>query len=150
MVAYSFKACFADQVAGLTKLQTVRADRRRHARPGEPVQLYCGMRTRHCRKLVADDPICISVQPISIAVSRLLDDLIASISIDGMVLTQSEIETFAAADGFAPFDYGLWRGMSVGRADHRHASARSNMGDFWLANHGDGRFDGVLIKWGRQ
>ena len=37
MVAYSFNAIFEDQVARLLKLQTLRADRTRHARPGEPV-----------------------------------------------------------------------------------------------------------------
>jgi hypothetical protein len=60
MVAYSFQKRFADAVlAGLEpgpwrpgmKRWTLRHDRRRHARPGEAVQLYTGMRTRSCRLL---------------------------------------------------------------------------------------------------
>lgn len=58
MVAYSFKAQFVEPIrAGLglptepqirPKRQTIRADRKRHARPGEELQLYRGMRTRQC------------------------------------------------------------------------------------------------------
>lgn len=33
------------------KRQTIRADRARHARPGEIVQHYCGMRTKSCFKI---------------------------------------------------------------------------------------------------
>jgi hypothetical protein len=61
MVAYSFKKQFIDPICvglGIPRLvdvgplpapkrQTIRANRKRHARPGEELQLYCGMRTRH-------------------------------------------------------------------------------------------------------
>ncbi|SDA39358.1 hypothetical protein [Mesorhizobium qingshengii] len=139
MVAYSFKAMFAPQVSGLTKRQTVRADRKRHARPGEPVQLYQGMRTIHCRKLVDHDPICTRVRSIEIAVSDLMAVAIVSIAIEGIPLHREEIELFCRADGFAPwfvFDLGL-----------RGDAARENMGQFWLQHHGIGRFQGVLIEW---
>jgi hypothetical protein len=142
MVAYSFNSIFSDQVSALIKRQTVRADRKRHARHGEPLQLFCGMRTRHCRKLVDPDPVCVGVQQIEIGVNRLIDALIASIVIDGIPLDRDEIEAFARADGFAPEV--LRRGnCSFQVAD----TARQNMGQFWLAAHGDGRFDGVLIRW---
>ena len=143
MVAYSFNAIFANQVSSLRKRQTVRAERKRHARPGEPVQLYAGMRTRSCRKLVHPDPVCSSVSKIEISLSILIDDMIASISIDGIPLRSEEIEAFAKADGFGVEEVGDWRFKATGR----RGTARWNMGDFWMRNHGSGRFDGVLIKW---
>ena len=52
MVAYSFQRQFVDPILSGRKRQTIRAPRAgrsRHARPGEQLQLYVGMRTRHCR-----------------------------------------------------------------------------------------------------
>lgn len=49
MTAYSFRPRFVAPVLAGTKRQTIRAERRRHARPGEQMQLYTGMRTKHCR-----------------------------------------------------------------------------------------------------
>ena len=135
MVAYSFKAMFAPQIEARTKLQTVRGNRRRHARPGEPIQLYAGMRTRYCRKLVTPDPVCFRVRPITIDVTGLISAGIASIEIGGRFLAFEEIERFARADGFAPEYLG-------------GTSARENMGAVWRANHGTGRFEGALIEWG--
>ena len=51
MVAYSFKKQFGPPILAGTKAQTIRADRKRHVRSGELVQLYTGMRTRQCRRL---------------------------------------------------------------------------------------------------
>lgn len=147
MVAYSFHRIFAPQVAALTKRQTIRADRRRHARPGEPVQLFTAMRTRQCQKLVDRDPTCSSVLPIAIEVTTLIDEFIASIEIDGRSLHRDEIEPFAAADGFAPIDFGWWQPPALVGQRLQAATARSNMGVFWLKTHGVGRFTGVLIKW---
>jgi hypothetical protein len=46
MVAYSFAPQFIDTIRSGTKCQTIRPiGKRRHARTGEPVQLYTGMRT---------------------------------------------------------------------------------------------------------
>lgn len=143
MVAYSFKAMFGPQVSAMTKLHTVRADRKRHARPGEPVQLYQGMRTRDCFKLVEPDPICISVLPISIMTSELIAEFIGSISIDGIILNREEIEEFSIADGFGIEHVGDWRMKREGRP----GSARWNMGAFWAAEHAIGLFQGCLIKW---
>ncbi|TIV45066.1 MAG: ASCH domain-containing protein [Mesorhizobium sp.] len=139
MVAYSFKAMFGHQVSSLTKRQTVRADRKRHARPGEPVQLYQGMRTIHCRKLVDPDPICSRVRSIEIAVSDLMPVAIVSIAIEGIPLQREEIELFCRADGFAP--------SCVREFWLLGETARENMGSFWLHHHGIGRFEGVLIEW---
>ena len=60
MVAYNFKAQFADDVASGKKRQTIRAPRKdgRCAKPGDRLQLYTGMRSKSCRKLVEPDPVC--------------------------------------------------------------------------------------------
>lgn len=141
MVAYSFNPSFEPQVATGIKLQTVRGQRRRHAQPGEAVQLYVGLRTRFCRKIVDPDPICIDTLPIVIETSSLIDCIIAAIDIDGRQLHRDEIEEFARADGFAPEHI---NGLAI---DMHGKTARENMGAFWQANHPIGRFSGELIKW---
>ncbi len=141
MVAYGFKPFFEPQVATGFKLQTVRSQRRRHAQPGEAVQLYVGMRTRFCRKIVDPDPICTDTLPIVIETSSLIDSIIAAIDINGRQLHRDEIEEFARADGFAPKHI---NGLAL---DMIGKTARDNMGAFWKANHAIGRFSGELIKW---
>ena len=141
MVAYSFKAFFGPQIVVGSKTQTVRADRRRHARPGETLPLFTGMRTRDCRKLLDRDPTCSFVSPINIQTNTLVGG-IASIEIDGSVLHRDEIEAFARADGFAPEHINA---LAIGMTGK---TARENMGRFWLDNHGAGSFQGVLIGWG--
>jgi hypothetical protein len=101
MVAYSFKSFFAPQIIAGLKCQTVRADRRRHARPGEAVQLYTGMRTRACHKLVTPDPLCTQVRRIIIATSRLVDGIV-SIEIEGVLIEWS----FGTRPAGAPQDEG--------------------------------------------
>ena len=141
MVAYSFAPQFADQVATLAKRQTVRADRKRHARVGERLQLYTGMRTRQCRKLLDIDPVCVDVRPIEIVFyCNWLDNqpewsaYIGRMSIDGRAQTHTEIETFAKADGFDPDR--LHDGLSARR-----------MAKFWAKHHGLGGFSGVVSRW---
>lgn len=72
MVAYSFKKRFVDPIrVGLSsvslsfdcqpKRQTIRSiGKRRHARPGETLQLYTAMRTKQCRKI--GDARCMGVE----------------------------------------------------------------------------------------
>lgn len=142
MVAYSFKSFFAPQIASGEKCQTIRSDRPRHARPGERVQLYQGMRTKHCRKII-DDQICTKVLPIEIAISELINELVASVVVDGIHLHRDEVEQFARADGFAPELLG-----DLIPAKLRGRTARETMGRFWVANHpGVTTFAAVLIKW---
>lgn len=136
MVAYSFNSRFHDAVSSGEKTQTVRAFRKRHARVGEPVQLYAGMRTKHCRKLVDPDPICTAVYPIVIDIVDLADSgfpIIDQLWIDNIALIGAEVEAFAKADGF----------VSV----FTDPPADILMAKFWLQNHGYGRFEGVLIQW---
>jgi hypothetical protein len=122
MVAYSFKARFAGPIVAGAKRQTIRAERKRHARPGEELQLYVGMRTRHCRLL--GRAICYA------AVNIRLDldcGRIESLDTGKAWTTPEEIDAFAQLDGFES-----WRDM------HR----------FWAAEHPDVKlFSGVMIRW---
>lgn len=98
MVAYSFKSAFVEDIAAGLKCQTIRLPRPRHARPGERLQLFTGMRTKHCRKIIPD-PVCIGVDQLIIDTrSGRLDHL----EINGCVidLASAEADAFAVADGF--------------------------------------------------
>lgn len=136
MVALSFKSQFEAPVAAGLKLQTIRANRKRNPRVGDRLQLYVGMRTKQCRK-IRPDVVCTAVWPIEIWVSRLMDSGITSVAINGIYLRRGEIERLAQLDGF-PCQF--WR-------DGEIYPARRAMGKFWLDTHGEGRFEGVLIRW---
>ena len=58
MVAYNFQHQFAEAVESGRKRQTIRAPLKdgRHAKPGDQLQLYTGMRSKACRKL--RDAVC--------------------------------------------------------------------------------------------
>lgn len=121
MVAYSFKARFAAPILAGTKRQTIRADRKRHARPGEELQLYTGMRTQHC-KLIGR-ATCASLTPVSIHIPE------GMVRIGERVLSRrDDLDLFAMSDGF--------RGWL-------------DMREFWFDNHGEDEFHGVLITWGQ-
>lgn len=153
MVAYSFQKMFAPQVEGLTKRQTVRANRKRHARPGEAVQLYTAMRTKYCRKLVTPDPICTHLDDIRLEIGearvpriRRSMGYVAAIEINGRALTDEEIVAFAIADGFSPERLApLVLGASKAFADWVNAAFL--MGDFWKVAHGTGAWQGVVVHW---
>lgn len=93
MVAYNFQARFADAVQRGEKRQTIRSPRKNgHAKPGDAVQLYTGMRTLSCRKL--GDATCeISTY--------------CAIREDGITLgnyPKVDLDDFARADGFSDFE----------------------------------------------
>lgn len=120
MVAYSFKAQFVEPILEGTKRQTIRAHRKRHARPGETMQLYTAMRTKKCRKIM--DVTCEKVRPIEI---RIMGRTIYHIDIDGADLM--DLDNFARKDGFT--DIG-------------------EMSRFWADTHPRlEHFEGVLITW---
>lgn len=133
MVAYSFAPQFVPAVSTLEKRQTVRSHRKRHALPGEPMQLYTAMRTKHCRKLVTPDPICIDVRHIEIGIDSRSANILTSIEVEGIALSSDEMEAFAVADGFGG-------ALATGFALRR-------MGAFWLDHHEWSRFVGVVIRW---
>lgn len=132
MVAYSFKRRFVDPIkAGLghapsryyltmPKRQTIRADRKRHARPGEELQLYCGMRTKGC--FLIGRARCIDVQSIRL---RRLDRLV-KIGDRPQLRRLFELDAFARADGFAD-----WHDLT----------------EFWRDEHAGQNFVGVIIFW---
>lgn len=134
MVAYSFKARFADPIrSGLgyyehidgmipkPKRQTIRADRKRHARVGEELQLYTGMRTRQC-KLIGRAR-CTHVRSIEMRIRRNG----FTIDVDGFPYINAAAEEFARMDGFAD---------------------TADMLAFWKAEHpGVEHFAGVVIEW---
>jgi hypothetical protein len=65
MAAYNFQKRFVDSIRAGVKTQTIRpVGKRRHARPGELVQLYTGQRTSSCQKII--DGICLSVVPVTL------------------------------------------------------------------------------------
>ncbi|TKD17936.1 ASCH domain-containing protein [Rhodobacter capsulatus] len=125
MVAYSFQKRFAPKIIDGSKRQTIRSQRKRHARPGELLQLFTGMRTVHCKKIVPDVR-CIGADPICIEFDT--EGKIVSIEVDGSEV--ADVDAFAVADGFeAAFD----------------------MAGFWVMSHGlMQRFRGTLISWDGQ
>lgn len=122
MVAYSFKREFAQPITERVKRQTVRADRKRHARVGETLQLYTGMRTRSCRLIGL--AVCVGVGEVR------LDFQAESVSLWTGVILRSPVDlaAYAARDGFMSWDA---------------------MRQFWAAEHPQTPvFTGVQVEWG--
>lgn len=127
MVAYSFQKQFAAPILSGRKSHTIRAPRKRHARPGEALQLYTGMRTKHCR-LVAR-AMCEAVVPVIILFRRDQLRIVGdSVQIDGRTIAgRADLDAFADSDGFAD-----WLELRA----------------FWEKHHGEvTMFQGLLIKW---
>ncbi len=97
MVAYSFQRRFIDPIVTGSKCQTIRAEgARRHAMPGKVLQLYFGMRTKYCRKIIPDQ-VCVRCD------SVLLDfGPVRSVVIGGRTKLYSvgDLDRFAVCDGF--------------------------------------------------
>lgn len=134
MVAYSFNKRFEEPIAtghpatGVIKRQTIRADRQRHARPGELLQIYCGMRTKQCRKIIAD-PVCVAVEPLRMAVAG--NCFVHLLGRDQFFHVPRQLDDFARLDGFLH-----WADLQA----------------FWHTAHPESadpetRFTGVLIYW---
>jgi hypothetical protein len=148
MVAYGFKERFIDPIkSGLgtyepilglqpklvrPKRQTIRAvGKRRHARPGEILQLYYGMRTKQCRSIGVAR--CTEARDIVLTFGKL-----SAVSIGGTHMPDGSqqrqtcymgggLDTFAQMDGF---------------------SGWADMVRFWNDEHGSIEdFIGVLIEW---
>ena len=97
MVAYNFQARFVEAIRTGKKTHTIRQKgKRAHAQPGQMVQLYTGMRTKKCKKIVPTDPQCVRTAEMIIRV----DNWIA-VNIDGKWLNPDEIDRFAISDGFS-------------------------------------------------
>lgn len=122
MVAYNFQARFARDVEAGRKRQTMRAlGRRRHAEPGDVLQLYTGQRTKQCRLL--GTATCRSITPIR------MKWLIGSqtkefrVILGDLALTPEQKAQLAKRDGFASW------------------------AEFVEFFGKESSFEGVLIKW---
>mgnify|MGYP000654548188 CR=1 FL=1 len=95
MVALNFQKQFAAKVESGEKDQTIRALRKdgRDPKLGDRLQLYTGMRTKACRKLVDPDPICGEVLLLTITSNAVCSER-------GVIQTQENLNYFAIADGF--------------------------------------------------
>lgn len=123
MVAYSFQARFAPPIIVGTKRQTIRGGRKRHAKQGEELQLFTGMRTRQCRLI--GRARCITVQRVIIAIRA---DAVHFPLLLVTLTDLADLDRFAQRDGFSD-----WRDMCA----------------WWsLAHPGVAEFDGFLIDWG--
>lgn len=127
VVAYSFKPQFEEALRSGDKAQTIRAlGKRRHARPGEMVQIYIGMRTANCRLLFQSE--CVEVLPITLDKSEptgqfIMGKPLLDVVLNGNALSIDEIHRLAVADGFPD----------------RHA--------FYKFFEDRLPFEGVLIRW---
>ena len=127
MVAYGFNSRFEPLIAAGTKLQTIRAiGNRRHAEPGDRMQIYVGMRTKKCRKVIAD-PVCIVSEPITLEIPDSPTKAgFYQIGDPALNMPKFIDAGFAAADGFASVEEFI---------------------EFFIKAHGPGVFKGRLIKW---
>lgn len=104
MPALNFKAQFADDVEHGVKRQTVRAPRkdgRAHAKVGDTLKLYTGMRTKQCRLLgeaTVTRIATILIEPTSMKLNG--RQVYSSLSSRDDPPTDNE---FAEADGFDSF-----------------------------------------------
>lgn len=127
MVAYSFQPRFVAPILAGTKAQTIRGPRRRHARSGEQLQLYTGMRTKAC-KLIGR-PTCLGIDEIRMEVFE-RSPLVRTrrryeTPVD--IVGATELDAFARRDGFED-----WLDMVA----------------FWEEQHPEAQtFVGVLIRW---
>lgn len=148
MVAYSFQQQFVAPIQAGAKRQTIRSHRARHARPDEMIQIYCGMRTKHCFKIIPDVR-CTRLDDVRIDLRALasepepkstaaLEEAASRVSlfVNGIPLTlAAQRDGLAVADGFGG---SRWRfGVSPFAA----------MVLFWMGSHGAINFEGVMISW---
>lgn len=94
MVAFNFQAQFVPMIVSGAKTQTIRQTKR--AKPGDRIQLYTGMRTKKCRKLVDPDPVCRLVDYVSIRPEYL--------TLGNKALHPGDADAFAVRDGFEGYD----------------------------------------------
>lgn len=116
---YNFKAQFVPLIQSGRKRQTIRAlGKRRPPMPGEPLQLYTGLRTKEAHKLLDPDPLCKTVKPLRIDHG--------TVYLDGQRLTAGQAFELAQRDGF---------------------DSLVDFLKFFQETHGT-VFEGILIEWG--
>lgn len=127
MVAYSFQRQFVRPIEDDVKLSTIRAlSKRRHAREGDEVQLYCGMRTKTC--FLIGRRVCAGAGVVALDFG-LPERVLISCGgpINGVIDGMRNLNAFAKRDGFSS-----WRSLR----------------DFFQATHKvESYFVGVIILW---
>lgn len=135
MVAYSFQDRFLPAIRSREKQQTIRLPRKRHAMPGEALQMFNGPRMRPTRVGAAS---CLNARQVRLDFDRrevVIDEAI-------VICTTAELDAFAIRDGFNPAALDAPPSM-------RRLRPWLFMGQFWLETHPDKPvFAGVLIDWG--
>lgn len=127
MVAYSFNKQFVPLILDGSKNQTIRRDRKRHAYPTEFIQLYAGMRTKHCRAIGL--ATCHEVMKVELFWRERRVRIQSGRQNNQIELRHSAFDLFAQADGFR---------------------SAEGMASFWEEHHGKSGvypFEGVLILW---
>lgn len=122
MVALNFNSQFVGKVETGCKRQTIRATRKRPIEQGDTLQLYTGMRTKHCR--LVGVARCTQVMQIEMVYRPSWH--VAKINLNNARLTNGRAEMLAIADGF------------------------DSMSAFWnwfFPDEKNGFFKGQLIKW---
>ncbi len=135
MPAYSFKERFCSMVLDGSKPHTIRAARKgrsRHARIGEKVFLYFGMRTKHCRKL--GEGTCHKTLPILITEKYIR--IYSEDKSSYMDLVGITADRLAWKDGFRP----------EGHLTFHCSGAFDLMTRYWKLNGGL-PFEGFIIYW---
>jgi hypothetical protein len=130
MPAYSFKERFVPMILDGTKRQTIRANRKGrqgHAKPGDTVYLYFGMRTKWCRKL--REEVCSMVADVVISMN-------GQVFVGGFKLQDDQLNAFAWKDGFRP----------DGSTLEAPGAAFDLMMRFWSSTHSL-PFHGKIIYW---
>lgn len=127
MVAYSFQRRFINPIESGTKLQTIRSvGKRRHAKVGVWLQIYFGMRTQYCRKIIPD-VTCLRVDRVRLNLG--LRTVVVGPDGGPLLQTRRELDLFAILDGFENWE---------------------DLDDFWKTFHPAHRFfDGVMAGWGK-
>lgn len=132
MVAYSFMEQFIKPIRARTKTGTIRAlSKRRHARPGEQLQLYYHQRRADGFKIIDDLP-CLRVNEIEFDVRDMRNPRLVSNGVE-IPAWSLQADLFARADGF---------GVSSDTFREFH-----QMMAFWHLAHGPILFRGVHIIW---
>lgn len=130
MPLLGFRPRFATPILDGTKRQTIRAprkDKRPHAREGQTLHLYTGLRTKNARKL--GEATCTVVDEVRL---NFLRDRVTVTSAIGTrpILQPADLDEFAQADGLAD-----WADMKATFRDLHGA----DLVEFW----------GSIIYWGR-
>jgi hypothetical protein len=132
VVAYSFAKQFVTPILEGQKRQTIRGSRKRHARPGDELQLYTGLRTKHAKLIGKYRCTRVSHITLRFRPDRGLREgvLIAPPEIDRdltVFQTPEQLDAFAHMDGFQSWEY---------------------LKKFWELHNGIGEaWSGTLIEW---